>query len=254
MGKKNNQLIMRVPDPFDGSARTRLINMGLLDRSGEVNRESMQVFVDIFSGLFFDDLYDFFDEAKDLFAIFKTFTELYAREDYNHMYLLISIQYDYIRKPLPDPVWWLAGNTAAVKEFMTLFMERYKRLIGSTIIVQEIRCPDEYILDTTAQTIKIKGNTTHSLTFYNTPKSGLQIIKIDSETKQPLKDAKFTVYKKNGEVLGDYETDKDGLIILDKLDPGWITRTASLRRENTTSGNWNPPRAMKRTRSSRRSL
>ena len=45
------------------------------------------------------------------------------------MYLLLSIQYDCIRKPLPDPIWWLAGHTAAVREFMTSFMDRYKRLM-----------------------------------------------------------------------------------------------------------------------------
>lgn len=41
------------------------------------------------------------------------------------------------------------------------------------------------------------------------------------QTKKGLKDAKFTVYKMNGEVLGHYITDGDGLIILDNLEPTW---------------------------------
>ena len=36
--------------------------------------------------------------------------------------------------------------------------------IGDTIIVTEIRCPDEYNMDAPPQTVKIKENTTHVLT------------------------------------------------------------------------------------------
>ena len=94
--------------------------------------------------------------------------------------------------------------------------------VGSTIVVTEQSAPDGYVLDGTPQTVKIKENTLHSLTFYNAPKSGLQIVKIDSVTKQPLKGAQFTVYKKSGDVLGTFETDGDGLIIIPELEPGWI--------------------------------
>jgi hypothetical protein len=90
---------------------------------------AMPVFADIFTGLFFDDLCDFHDKADDLLTIYETFQALFRKKDYQHMYLLMSIQYDYIRKPLPDPVWWLAGDSAAVKLFMTLFVERYERLM-----------------------------------------------------------------------------------------------------------------------------
>ena len=94
--------------------------------------------------------------------------------------------------------------------------------VGSTVIVTEQKAPDGYILDGTPQTVKIKENTLHSLTFYNAPKSGLQIVKRDSVSKLPLKNVEFTVYKKSGDVLGVYETDADGLIIIPELEPGWI--------------------------------
>ena len=93
--------------------------------------------------------------------------------------------------------------------------------IGSTVIVTEVSGPNTHNLDAPAQSVKIKENTTHTLTFYNSPKSGLQIIKTDSITKQPLKGATFRVYKANGEIIGDYETDKNGLIIIPALSPGW---------------------------------
>jgi len=90
-----------------------------------------------------------------------------------------------------------------------------------TYIVQEIKAPEGYILENQSQTIEIGNSKTYTLDFYNKIKSGLQIIKIDSETKEPLKDAKFTVYKKNGEIIGQYETNGDGIVILDNLEPGW---------------------------------
>ena len=129
MNKPANHLILRIPDPFDGSARVRLEHMGLADSDGALIDGAMSVFADIFSGLFFGDLCDFHDSAEDLLTIYETFRALSKKEDYQHMFLLMSIQYDYMRKPLPDPVWWLAGNSAAVKAFMVLFMKRYERLM-----------------------------------------------------------------------------------------------------------------------------
>lgn len=89
-------------------------------------------------------------------------------------------------------------------------------------IVKETKAPNNYILENQSKTIQVEYGKTHTLEFYNNKKSGLQIIKIDSDTKQPLKHAKFTVYKKSGEVIGNYETDAEGIIIIDNLEPGWI--------------------------------
>jgi uncharacterized surface anchored protein len=93
---------------------------------------------------------------------------------------------------------------------------------GTTVTVTEIRCPDTHNMDAPPQSVKIAGNTTHTLTFYDSPKSGLQIVKIDSVSKQPIKGAKFALYKKSGDLIGEYETDTDGLIIIPTLDPGWV--------------------------------
>ena len=94
--------------------------------------------------------------------------------------------------------------------------------IGSTVVVSEQVAPDGFVLDGTPQTVKIKENTTHNLFFYNAQKSGLQIIKVDKVTKQPLKGVEFTIYKKSGDIIGTYVTDKDGVIIVSELEPGWV--------------------------------
>ena len=88
-------------------------------------------------------------------------------------------------------------------------------------IVTEIKAPDNYLLDNTPKTVQVKTDAPTIVTFTNKYKSGLQIIKVDSATGTPLPGAKFTVYKKSGDIVGDYVTDKNGVIILDSLDNGW---------------------------------
>ena len=63
MSKKR---FLRVPDPFDSSASARLERMGILRPDGQVNVETMRTFVQIFAGLFFDDLCDFYSDQDDL--------------------------------------------------------------------------------------------------------------------------------------------------------------------------------------------
>lgn len=123
MTKHSAGLIMRVPDPFDGSAEARLAHMGLLDQKGRVDAHSVKVFTHIFAGLFFDDLCDFYDDRDKLEVIYNAFQELAEKQDHQHMLLLLSLQYDYLRKPLPDPVWWISGNIEAVRAFMSGFLQ-----------------------------------------------------------------------------------------------------------------------------------
>ncbi len=116
-------------DPFDSSAQARLINIGVLNGDGTVNVHNMPVYASIFTGLFFDDLFDRYDDVSHINFVFSLFEEFYGRGDYQQMYLFLSMQYDSIRKQLPDPVWLLAGNKAAVRAFMPLFMTRLKSLM-----------------------------------------------------------------------------------------------------------------------------
>jgi len=64
--------------------------------------------------------------------------------------------------------------------------------------------------------------TSGTLTVYNTKHSGVQFIKTDSQTGQPLAGAVFTLYKQNGEKIGTYTTDSSGVAIVpDDLPDGW---------------------------------
>ena len=55
--------------------------------------------------------------------VLASFDELSGRKDYKGIYLFLSLQYDQLRKPLPDPVWWLMGSPKALKIFSIGFVE-----------------------------------------------------------------------------------------------------------------------------------
>ena len=56
-------------------------------------------------------------------TVLASFDELSGRKDYKGIYLFLSLQYDQLRKPLPDPVWWLMGSPKALKIFSIGFVE-----------------------------------------------------------------------------------------------------------------------------------
>ena len=120
------------PDPFDSSTGARLERMGILRPDGEVNVEVMRAFVQIFGGLFFDDLCDFYSDQGEVSAVTAAFSELAARKDCQNIYLLISLQYDTIRKPLPDPIWWLAGCAPALSLFCLGFCRTASGTVGKS--------------------------------------------------------------------------------------------------------------------------
>ena len=125
----------REPDPFDGEAITRLRDMGLAGGDGAARPENMAAFTAIFAGLFFGDTRDFYHSTNEIATIYKAFSALRAKEQYHHMYLLYSLQYDYLRKPLPDPVWWIAGAPELIAIYMDGFVTRFGELCAAAGIL-----------------------------------------------------------------------------------------------------------------------
>ena len=87
--------------------------------------------------------------------------------------------------------------------------------------ILEIEAPKGYILDDVKKDVEVTGYKNQIVEFTNRAKAGLQILKVDSVTKQGLKDVKFKVSKINGEVIVTYKTDASGMIYLYSLDEGW---------------------------------
>ena len=99
--------------------------------------------------------------------------------------------------------------------------------ISGTVVVTEIETIPGYTIDenTRTQTVVVNPNDTQTLYFYNTPVGGLQIIKSDKDSGKRIAGVKFEIRKMNGEIIGAYTTDSDGVIYLPKAESGWYTVT-----------------------------
>lgn len=92
-------------------------------------------------------------------------------------------------------------------------------------VVRETKAPEGYILDETPKTVEVKTNVPTVVTFENKPLSGIKIVKTDSETGEPLEGVSFAVSKMNGEKIGTFKTDKEGMIYVSNLEDGYYTVT-----------------------------
>lgn len=97
--------------------------------------------------------------------------------------------------------------------------------ITGTVIVKEVKPLPGYVIEPgkDTQTMEINPADTQTLTFYNTPAGGLQIIKKDEDTGERIKGVQFEVRKMNGEILGTYTTDRNGVIHIPNAESGWYT-------------------------------
>lgn len=98
-------------------------------------------------------------------------------------------------------------------------------LAPDTYIVTETATIPGYVLDSTPQTVVVNTNDTQTLTFTNTPIGSGQIIKVDADSGKRIKGVQFEIAKMNGERIGTYTTDSDGVITLPELSDGWYTAT-----------------------------
>ena len=99
--------------------------------------------------------------------------------------------------------------------------------ITGTIMVTEVQTIPGYSIDenTRIQTVVVNPDDTQTLTFTNTPVGGLIITKSDESNGKRLSGVQFEVRRMNGEIIGTYTTDRNGVIQLPQLDSGWYTVT-----------------------------
>ena len=99
--------------------------------------------------------------------------------------------------------------------------------ISGTIVATEVKSIPGYTIDENSrtQTVVVNPNDTQTLYFYNTPVGGLQIIKSDKDSGKRISGVKFEIRKMNGEIIGTYTTDSNGVIYLPEAESGWYTVT-----------------------------
>ena len=119
----------RPHDPFDDSAIERHKRMGLLNSHGQISINTMEVFCHLYAGLFYDDVCDHCEDYAAAASIFQSLIAVSRTDEVRRVLLAISVQYDAMRRSLPEPIWWIAGNPTLVSAFIEGFTRRLSLLI-----------------------------------------------------------------------------------------------------------------------------
>lgn len=140
---------------------------------------------------------------------------------------LIITKYDeQTHEVLPDVTFEIYRDTVLIGSFSTDEMGqiRLTDLQPGTYLVKEVSTSAGYVLDSTPQQIELTaGGGIKTLTFFNTVKPGIHIVKVDSRTMEPLANVKFRISLVGGTFSKEYVTDKNGEIDLTALEPGAYT-------------------------------
>ena len=98
----------RPQNPFDDGAKARLHRMGLLRIDGSVDEATLSR---AYSGLLFDDLCDTCQNSCEITEILRRVYEAAEQAEPRQKFLLICLQYDALSQPLPNPIWWISGDS-----------------------------------------------------------------------------------------------------------------------------------------------
>ena len=103
----------RPQNPFDDGAKARLHRMGLLRIDGSVDEATLNALSRAYSGLLFDDLCDTCQNSCEITEILRRLYEAAEQAEPRQKFLLICLQYDALSQPLPNPIWWISGDSEA---------------------------------------------------------------------------------------------------------------------------------------------
>ena len=96
---------------------------------------------------------------------------------------------------------------------------------GTTVTAREVKTVDGFVLDGAPKSILIKAGEVQTLRFYNVRAGGLTVIKKDEKTGERIPGVQFEIQKMDGEIVGTFTTDENGVIYLPKAENGWYTVT-----------------------------
>ena len=95
--------------------------------------------------------------------------------------------------------------------------------VSGTLVITETKPLPGYVMDegTRTQTVKVNPSDTQYITVYNTKIGGLTIVKKDEQTSERIPNVQMEVRKLNGEIIGTFTTDSNGMIQLPQAEKGW---------------------------------
>ena len=94
---------------------------------------------------------------------------------------------------------------------------------GTTVTAREVKTVEGFVLDGAPKSILIKAGEVQTLRFYNVRAGGLTVIKKDEKTGERIPGVQFEIRKMDGEIVGAYTTDENGVIHLPEAENGWYT-------------------------------
>ena len=110
------------PSPFDDSAVSRLVRMGILEPGGAIREERVAVLAQAYAALFFEQLCDTLSDMEKVAQLCAELDALEHAGNTRQMLLAICVQYDAMLRPLPEPIWWSVGNEALIDVFIRQFV------------------------------------------------------------------------------------------------------------------------------------
>ena len=96
---------------------------------------------------------------------------------------------------------------------------------STTVTAREVKTVEGFVLDGAPKSILIKAGEVQTLRFYNVRAGGLTVIKKDEKTGARIPGVQFEIRKMDGEIVGAYTTDENGVIYLPEAENGWYTVT-----------------------------
>lgn len=96
---------------------------------------------------------------------------------------------------------------------------------GTTVTAREVKTVEGFVLDGAPKSILIKAGEVQTLRFYNVRAGGLTVIKKNEKTGARIPGVQFEIRKMDGEIVGTFTTDENGVIYLPEAENGWYTVT-----------------------------
>ena len=96
---------------------------------------------------------------------------------------------------------------------------------GTTVTAREVKTVEGFVLDGAPKSILIKAGEVQTLRFYNVRAGGLTVIKKDEKTGARIPGVQFEIRKMDGEIVGTFTTDENGVIYLPEAENGWYAVT-----------------------------
>lgn len=107
-------------------------------------------------------------------------------------------------------------------------------LTPGTYLVKEVAVGDTHVVNSTPQQIELTaGDGLRTLVFRNYIKPGMHLIKLDSQSLEPMEGVRFEIAQVGGSYKQEFITDREGEIDLSNLSPGAYTVT-----ELSTKDGW----------------